>query len=187
MRKQLDAQPGLFPMPVTVVAAYDENGTIQLMNAAWAQISSMQEIALFIDEDHATTKAIRQTGAFTVSLADVAHMKEADYVGIASGNKVHDKFARTGLTATKAAHVNAPVIEEFPVCLECELVGVTEGLVHAVIGKIVGVSADEGVLDDEGRVDPAKLDALVFDQFQSGYYAVGTKVGQAWSAGAELL
>lgn len=187
MRKNLSARPGLFPMPVTVVAAYDAAGKIQLMNAAWAQISTMEEVALFIDEEHATTKAIRATGAFTVAIADVAHMAQADYVGIASGNEVPDKFERSGFTAVKSERVNAPVIQELPVCLECELVGVSEGLVHAVVGRIRGVSADARVVDAGGEVDPAKLDALVFDQFKSGYYAVGARVGQAWSAGADLL
>lgn len=63
MRKDLGSKPALFPMPVVMVAAYDEDGTVQVMNAAWAQIAAMDKIALFIDEDHATTKAIRATGA----------------------------------------------------------------------------------------------------------------------------
>ena len=121
MKKDLGAVQAVFPMPVLVIAAYDAGGTIQTMNAAWGQICDTDKIALFLDEDHATTKAIRETKAFTVALADRAHMAEADYVGIVSGNKVADKFARSGLHAAKSARVNAPVIEEFPVAMECEL------------------------------------------------------------------
>ncbi|MBQ4514114.1 MAG: flavin reductase family protein [Anaerolineaceae bacterium] len=188
MRKDLGSQPALFPMPVLMVAAYDENGTVQVMNAAWGMISAMDKVALFIDEDHATTKAIRQTKAFTVSLADRDHMDVADFFGIATGNKMADKFARSGYHAEKSAHVNAPVIAEFPVTMECELAEITETEnLHAVVGKIVNVSADEKVLSDNGKVDPQKLNALVFDQFQSGYYVATEKVGRAWNAGKDLM
>ena len=188
MRKDLGSQPALFPMPVLMVAAYDENGTVQVMNAAWGMISAMDKVALFIDEDHATTKAIRQTKAFTVSLADRDHMDVADFFGIATGNKMADKFARSGYHAEKSAHVNAPVITEFPVTMECELAEITETEnLHAVVGKIVNVSADEKVLSDNGKVDPQKLNALVFDQFQSGYYVATEKVGRAWNAGKDLM
>ena len=188
MRKDLGAQPALFPMPVLMVAAYDANGTVQAMNAAWGTICDMDKVALCIDEDHATTKAIRQTKAFTVSLADREHMDVADYYGIATGNKLPDKFAKSGYHAEKSDHVNAPIITEFPVAMECELAEIvdTENL-HAVVGRIVNVSADEKVLSDNGKVDPLKLNALIFDQFQSGYYVATEKVGRAWNAGKEIM
>lgn len=188
MRKDLGKQPAVFPMPVLMVAAYDENGTVQVMNAAWGMTCGMDKIALFIDEDHATTKAIRQTKAFTVSLADKDHMEAADYYGIATGNKMPDKFAKSGCHAEKSSHVNAPVITEFPVALECNLAEIaeTENL-YAVVGTIVNVSADEKVLSENGKIDPLKLNALIFDQFQSGYYVAAEKVGQAWNAGKEMM
>lgn len=188
MRKNLGKQPAVFPMPVLMVAAYDENGTVNVMNAAWGMICAMDKIALFIDEDHKTTKNIRAVKAFTVSIADRAHMEVADFFGIATGNKMPDKFAKTGYHAEKSGFVNAPVIEEFPVTIECELAEIvqTENM-HAVVGKIVNVSADEKVLNEKGKIDPAKLDAIIFDQFQAGYYATGEKVGQAWKSGASLM
>ncbi|MBQ3663266.1 MAG: flavin reductase family protein [Clostridia bacterium] len=188
MRKDLGKVPAVFPMPVLMVAAYDANGTVQVMNAAWGMICDMDKIALFIDEDHATTKAIRQTKAFTVSIADRDHMDVADFYGIATGNKMPDKFERSGYHAEKSAHVNAPVITEFPVAMECELAEIveTENL-HAVVGAIVSVSAEESVLSENGKVDPVKLNALIFDQFQSGYYVATEKVGRAWNAGKEIM
>ena len=188
MRKDLGKVPAVFPMPVLMVAAYDENGTVQVMNAAWGMICDMDKIALFIDEDHATTKAIRKTGAFTVSLADKEHMDVADFFGIATGNKMPDKFARSGYHEEKSVFVNAPVITEFPVTMECELAEIAETAnLHAVVGTIVNVSADEKVLDEKGKVDPAKLNALIFDQFANGYYVAGEKVGRAWNAGKNLM
>ena len=187
MKKDLGPVPAVFPMPVLVVAAYDAKGTVQSMNAAWGQICDMDKIALFLDPGHATTKAILETKAFTVALADRAHMAEADYVGIVSGNQVADKFARSGLAAAKSARVNAPVIAEFPVAMECELAEVVESkTLYAIVGTIVNTLAEERVLDEKGKVDPAKLDAIAFDQFRRGYYATGEKAGQAWNAGGAL-
>ena len=187
MKKDLGTVQAVFPMPVLVIAAYDGNGTIQCMNAAWGQICDTDKIALFLDPDHATTKAIVARKAFTVALADRAHMAEADYVGIVSGNQVADKFARSGLTAAKSAHVDAPVIDQFPVAMECELAEVAETkTLYAIVGKIVNTVAEERVLDAQGKVDPAKLDAIAFDQFRHGYYATGEKAGQAWNAGSAL-
>ena len=188
MKKDLGKMPAVFPMPVLIVAAYDENGTVQAMNAAWGMICDMDKIALFIDEDHATTKAIRQSRAFTVSLADRDHMAAADFFGIATGNKMADKFVRSGCHAEHSANVNAPVITEFPVTMECTLAEIAEtDTLHAVVGTIVNVVADEAVLADNGKIAPEKLNALIFDQFQSGYYIAGEKVGRAWNAGKELM
>ena len=175
-------------MPVLMVAAYDENGKVNAMNAAWGMICNTDRIALFIDEDHRTTQNLLKTKAFAVALADRAHMDVADFFGIASGNKMDDKFERTGYHAVKSEFVNAPIIEEFPVVMECELAEVTStDSFYAIVGRIVNVAAEEGVLSENGKVDPAKLDALIFDQFQHGYYVTGEKVGKAWNAGAGLM
>ena len=188
MRKSIGKQPAIFPMPVLMVASYDDNGTVQVMNAAWGMICDMDKVALFIDEDHATTKAIRKSMAFTVSLADRDHMDAADYYGIATGNIMPDKFAKSGYHAEKSEFVNAPIITEFPVALECELAEITETEnLHAVVGRIINVSADEKVLSEDGKVDPMKLNALIFDQFQRGYYVATEKVGQAWNAGKNMM
>lgn len=188
MKKSLGSLPALFPMPVLMVAAYDENGKVNVMNAAWGTICDMDKIALIIDDEHKTTQNIRKVKAFTVSLADKDHIAEADFFGIASGNKINDKFERTGFHATKSAVVNAPIIDEFPVAMECELAEIvqTDNL-FAVIGKIVNVSADEKVLDENGKINPLKLNALIFDQFQHGYYIATEKAGQAWNAGKDLM
>lgn len=188
MKRDIETKPALFPMPVLMVATYDEGGTVNVMNAAWGMISDMDKITLFLDEGHKTTANIRAVRAFTVSLADRDHIAEADFFGIASGNKMPDKFARTGLHAVKSRHVNAPIIEEFPVAMECELLEIiaTE-YSFAVVGRIVNTLAEEAVLNEREQVDPTKLSALVFDQFQSGYYSVGEQVGKAWNAGAHLM
>ena len=175
-------------MPVLMIAAYDENGTVNVMNAAWGMICAEDKIALFIDEDHKTTQNILKTKAFTVSLADKAHMDAADFFGIATGNKMPDKFERTGYHAVKSDVVNAPIIDEFPYVMECELAEIidTENM-YAVVGKIVDTKAEETILDDKNKVEAEKLNALIFDQFKHGYYVGTEKVGKAWNAGKELM
>ncbi len=188
MKKNLGVVPAVYPMPVLMVAAYDEAGTVNVMNAAWGMICAMDKIALFIDEDHKTTQNLLKAKAFTVSIADREHMDAADFFGIATGNKMPDKFARTGYHAAKSTFVNAPVIEEFPVVMECELADVVSNdSFYCIVGKIVNVAAEEKVLDPNGRVNPAKLNALIFDQFQNGYYVTGEQAGRAWHAGAGLM
>lgn len=188
MKKDLGVLQAVYPMPVLMIATYDEDGNVDVMNAAWGNICARDKIALFISEPHKTTKNIRKVKAFTVSIADAAHIDGADFFGIASGNDMVDKFERSGYTAIKSDKVNAPIIEEFPIVMECELAEIVEtDNLHAVVGTIVNVAADEAVLNENGKVDPAKLNAACFDTFQAGYYGVGEKIAQAWDAGKKMM
>ena len=188
MKKSLGVKPYLFPMPGLMIATYGEDGTVDVMNMAWGGICASNLVALNIDEDHKTAENIKKRGAFTLSIADVDHLAEADFFGIATANKMPDKFARSGLHAVKSEYVDAPVVEEFPITLECKVAQLQNADGNfRVVGEIVNVLAEEKVLDEQGKVDPTKLGAFVFDQFQSGYYAIGEKVGQAWHSGAKLM
>ena len=188
MLKDLGVKPYTFPMPVLMIATYGDDGTPDVMNMAWGGVCAENMVALNIDEDHKTSENIKQRGAFTLSIADVKHIEQADFFGIATGNKMADKFARSGLHAEKSTRVDAPVVEEFPITLECkvaELQHTSYGF--RVLGEIVNVLAEESVLDEKGNVDPVKLDAFAFDQFRSGYYRLGEKVGQAWNSGVKFM
>lgn len=188
MKKDLGLVQAVYPMPVLMVAAYDENQKINVMNVAWGQICDDDKIILFIGAGKKTWLNIKASHAFTVALADRDHMDVADFFGIASGNKINDKFERTGYHAVKSDRVNAPIIEEFPVVMECELLEFLHtDYVDGIVGKIVNVKAEEAVLSENGKVDPAKLNAIMFDQFQNGYYITGEKVGKAWNAGAAIM
>ena len=188
MKKSLGANPYTFPMPVLMIATYGADDKVDVMNMAWGGVCANNMVALNITETHKTSQNIKERMAFTLSIADVDHLKEADFFGIASGNKMPDKFERSGLSAVKSEKVDAPIVQEFPLTLECRVVeDKMEVYGHHIIGEIVGVLADEAVLDEKGKVDAAKLNAFVFDQFRSGYYAIGEKVGQAWHTGAPLM
>ena len=186
MRKQLDITEGIFPMPVLMVATYNEDGSVNVMNAAWGTMQERGNVALNLTESHKTVQNIKAKGAFTVSIADADHMVEADYFGVESGNNVHDKFARSGLTAGKASKVDAPVIKEFPLCLECEFIEYQDNEYGCgVIGKVVNVTADEKVLVD-GKPDMSLVNAIAFDPYTHGYYRVTERVGDAFSDGLKL-
>jgi len=188
MKKDLGVAPYLFPMPVLMIATYNEDETVDVMNMAWGGICSENMVALNLEESHKTVANLKNTKAFTLSIADAAHIAESDFFGIASANTMKDKFARSKMTAVKSSRVNAPIIEEYPLTLECKVVEFQQqpyGL--RVLGEIVNVLAEENILDAKGKVDAAKLNAFAFDQFRSGYYKVGEKIGQAWNAGASFM
>lgn len=184
MRKNFGAKPWLYPMPVLMIGTYDENGIPDVMNAAWGGIYDWTQVMVSLAEDHKTTENIRKTGAFTVSFATAGTVVPCDYVGIVSAKDVPDKFARAGFHAVKSEFVNAPVIEELPVTVECRLVKFNEDGI--CIGEIVNVSADESVLDENGKISAELLDPICFDGVTSAYRRLGEKVGQAFSDGKKL-
>ena len=186
MRQKLNITEGIFPMPVLMVATYNDDGSVNVMNAAWGTMQERDTVALNLTETHKTVQNIKKRGAFTVSIADAAHVKEADYFGVESGNKVTDKLAKAGLTASKAETVDAPVINEFPLCLECEFIEYQQNEYGCgVIGKVVNVTADERVMRD-GKVDMSLVDAIAFDPYTHGYYRVSERVGEAFKDGLAL-
>ena len=175
-------------MPVPMIATYGDDSKVDVMNMTWGGICANNMVALNISEGHKTAKNLKERKAFTLSIADVDHLEAADFFGIASGNKMADKFEKSGLHAVKSDMVDAPVVEEFPITLECKVVEFQQSVAgFRVLGEIVNVLADEAVLDPEGNVDPTKINAFAFDQFQNGYYKIGEKVGQAWSSGKKLM
>ena len=170
MKKELAVKPYLFPMPVLMIATYNDDGTVDVMNMAWGGICAENMVSLNISADHKTSENIKKRGAFTLSVADIPHLAAADFFGIASANKIPDKFQRSGLTAVKSEKVDAPVVQEFPLTLECRVVeDKMEIYGHHVLGEIVGILADETVLNEKGRIEPGKLNAFLYDAFQGGY------------------
>lgn len=186
MRTKLKLTEGIFPMPVLMIATYNEDGSVNVMNAAWGTMVERDIVALNLSEGHKTVQNIKARGAFTVSIADAAHVVETDYFGVESGNRVSDKLARSGLTAGRAETVDAPVINEFPLCLECEFIEYQGGEYGCgVIGRVVNVTADERVMAD-GKVDISRVDAIAFDPYTHGYYRVAERVGEAFKDGLKL-
>ena len=185
MRKNFGAKPFTYPQPVFIIATYGEDGTPDAMNAAWGGISEINEISLCLSAGHKTVKNILQRKAFTVSMAEAGQVVACDYVGIVSGNNVADKFARAGFHATKSEFVDAPLIDELSVAVECKLKDYNADTC-ILRGEIVNVSVDERVLDKNGNVDPAKAAPITFDPFNNTYLKLGEKVGNAFSDGKRI-
>ena len=185
MRKNFGPKSYLYPMPVLIVASYDEEGIPNAMNVAWGCMADVNRIAMYVASEHKSTKNILARKAFTVSMADAAHVVEADYVGIVSGNKTPNKMEKAGFHTTKSTFVDAPLIDELPMALECKLVSF-DYETELMIGEIVNVCADECILNEAGKIDPAKLDPIVYDPVNKAYLTLGKQVGNAFKDGAKL-
>lgn len=180
-RVSFGAKPLMMPQPVLIIGTYDKDGKPNAMNAAWGITTDFKEISISLSE-HKTTENFAETGAFTVSMGTEDTVVACDYVGVVSGSKEPDKFEKAGFHATKSEKVNAPLIDELPMALECRVKSFVDGI---LIGEIVDVVADESVLTD-GKIDPKKLKPIAFDPANNTYVALGDKVGNAFSDGLKL-
>ena len=186
MRKNIETTAAIFPMPVLMIGTYNEDESVDVMNAAWGMMIDHNIIALNLTETHKTVKNIKQRKAFTVSIANSTNVVAADYLGIVSANNTPNKFANSGLTATKSENVDAPIINEFPICMECEFIEYQDNEYGVgVIGKVLNVTADERVMNGE-NVDIDLVEAITFDPFTHGYYKVNGRVGEAFKDGLQL-
>lgn len=183
MRKNFGSKTWLIPQPVMIIATYNEDGTVNAMNAAWGGIFGYDKICVDLGK-HKTTDNILRTRAFSVACADSEHLAECDFFGIVSGHDITDKFERTGLTSSKSGFVDAPVINELPVSLECELLGVSDD--GRYTGRIVNVSCDERFLGEDGLPDLKRFSPIIFDPVHNFYVALGEVKGTAFSDGNKL-
>ena len=185
MRKNFGAKPWTYPQPVFILATYGENGIPDAMNAAWGGISDDKELTMCISASHKTTANILARKAFTVSMATAEQVVACDYVGIESGKRVPDKLEKTGWHLTRSEFVDAPLVEELPMAVECRLVSYDPESCR-LVGEIVNVSADESILDADGKIDPDKLQPITFDPIHNVYRTLGQAVGHAFQDGAKL-
>ena len=185
MRKNFGVKPVCYPMPVFIIGTYCSDGTPNAMNAAWGGISEKDKITIRISAEHKTTENILARKAFTVSMATVHYIPACDYVGDVSGHKVPDKFAKAGFHATKSPFVDAPLIDELPLALECTLISY-DPETYSLVGQIVNVCADESILGENGKVDVTKLKPITYDPMNHHYFVLGEKVGQAYRDGLVL-
>lgn len=184
MRKNFGARPLLYPQPVFIIATYNDDGTPNAMNAAWGGVSENDEITMCISDDHRTTKNALARKAFTVSMATADYVAQCDYLGIVSGNDTPDKVSRCGFHTEKSEFVDAPLIRELPMAVECEL-KLYDPESCRMVGRVINVCADESVLTD-GKIDPQKLRPITFDGMNHAYLVLGEKVGNAFSDGRKL-
>ena len=184
MRKNFGPKPILYPQPVFIIGSYDENGVPDAMNAAWGGISEENQIFMCLSPEHKTVKNILVRKAFTVSMATASQVAPCDYVGIVSANDVPDKFEKASFHVIKSEFVDAPLIEELPMAVECKMISY-DADTCCMLGEVVNVCADESVLTD-GKIDPKKLQPIIFDAVNFTYNVMGDKVGNAFKDGKNL-
>lgn len=185
MRKNFGVKTYVYPQPVFIIATYNEDGTANAMNAAWGGIAEENQIFLCLSAQHKTTNNILKTQAFTISLADAKHVVACDYVGIISGNQEKNKMEKAGFHTIKSEFVNAPIIEELPLTIECKLISYDPQTCR-LFGEIINVSADEKVLDEKGKIDVEKLEPITYDAVHHTYIQLGKQVGKAFQEGLKL-
>ena len=177
-----------YPVPVLMVATYNDDGTVNVMNLHEAMRTNAGDLALCIGPRSKTHANVEKRRAFTVALVNQNLLAQVDYWGSVSGRNIPDKFERTGAVAVKSQFVNAPVIEGSPLVIECQLIEIVRGTnFSTVLAKIVNVAADESVLEQNGRVDSLKTGMLLYDPFGTGYVNLGQRVGTAWSEGKKFM
>ena len=184
MKKEIKKVPGIFPMPVLMIGTYNEDGSVDVMNAAWGMAQSMNHLKLCLTESHKTVKNMKRTMACTVALGTKDLMVESDYLGIVSANNVADKFEKSGLHAVKSEKVDAPIIEEYPICMECKVIGFED---DGTLVEVVGVSVEEKYLNEDGTIKLDGMDIIAYDPYNHGYYVVGEKIGNAFQEGKKLM
>ena len=186
MKKEIKTTEAIFPMPVLLISTFNEDGTVDVMNAAWGTMLDRNRVALNLTETHKTVQNIKERKGFVVHIADAKHVVEADYFGVVSGNQEKDKFEKSGLSYTKSELVDAPIINELPIALECEFIEYqSDDTGLGVIGKVVRPSVEEANLKDD-KVDIDSVEAISFDPYTHGYYKVTGRVGDAFKDGMKL-
>ena len=186
MKKQIKTTEAIFPMPVLLISTFNDDGSVDVMNAAWGTMLDRDMVALNLTETHKTVENIKENKGFVVHIADAAHVVEADYFGVVSGHDVPDKLSKAGMTFTKSELVDAPIINELPIAMECGFVEFQDDATGiGVIGKVLRTSVEEAYMKD-GKVDIDALEAIAFDPYTHGYYKVGNRVGDAFKDGLRL-
>lgn len=186
MKKEIKTTEAIFPMPVLLISTFNDDGTVDVMNAAWGTMQERDVVALNLTETHRTVENIKARKGFVVHIADARHVVEADWFGVVSGKKDPDKFAKSGMTFVKSDLVDAPIINELPIAIECEFVEYQNDATGiGVIGKVLRTSVEEANLKD-GKVDIDSLEAIAFDPYTHGYYKVGGRVGEAFKDGLQM-
>ena len=186
MKQKINTTEAIFPMPVLLISTFNDDGTVDVMNAAWGTMVERDVVALNLSETHNTVKNIKARKGFVVHIADAKHVAQADWFGVVHGNKEPEKFAKSGMTYEKSALVDAPIINELPVAIECVFIEYQSdetGL--GVIGKVVRTSVEEANMKD-GKIDIDSIEAIAFDPYTHGYYKVSGRIGEAFKDGLKL-
>lgn len=186
MKKKINNSKSIFPMPVLLIATYNEDNTVNVMNAAWGTMISRDEVLLILSKPHKTVENIIKRKAFTISIPSSNYTTEADYFGVVSGNNVANKLATSKLTSTKSTNIDAPIINELPISMECTFIKYHDDeLISGVIAKVENIYAEESIITND-KIDASLLKAITYNPYTNEYYEITNKVGNAFKDGLNL-
>ena len=185
--KSFGQKPWVLPQPVLIIGTYNSDGTPNAMNAAWGGQWDSKEIMISMGS-HATTENLARCDEFTVAFATKDTMVASDFVGIVSGKNDPEKMQKTGWTAIKSEHVNAPVFTEFPMTLECRILRKIDETKdgYNLIAEIVNILVDEAYLAEDGKPEVEKMQLIAYEPVHHGYLVMGERVGNAFADGKRL-
>ncbi len=187
MKKNLGAKPYIYPQPVLIVASYDEDGIPNAMNVAYGGIVNSNRLQINIGVSHKSAENIKIKGAFTIGIADEKNLVAADYVGIVSGENVPYKLDKTGWKIGKSEFVNAPVIEDLPITMECKVEEINQyGQTLRIVAIIENVLVDDELVTENDGIDLSKFSPICYDPANCGYLKLGEKVGDAFKDGNKI-
>lgn len=184
MRVSFGKKPLIYPQPVLIIGTYNEDGSVNAMNAAWCGVGDDHQVFLCLSPNHKTVENILKRKAFTVQVATEDTAVPSDYVGIVSGNNEKDKFKKSGLSAEKSQVVDAPILTDYPISIECSLISYEKEHCHC-FGEIQNVTVDEKVLTDK-KIDVNKLKPLAFDIDNGAYLSFSRTFAKAFDIGKKL-
>lgn len=186
MRKEIKTQAIFLPLPVLMVTTKNEDGSANVMNAAYGTLADFHTVCLFIGDGKKTIRNVERTKAFTVSFCDRNHVADADYVGMTSGNRLAHKLEKTSFEVEDASHVDAPTITNLPLALECELVSY-DPKSSQLLGKIRGISCDDRYLREDGSIDVSGMHLLFFNSAENSYHQLGDFVQKSFQKVEESI
>ena len=169
----------VYPSPAGLVVSIDENKKPNVMTAGEIFNIGLKEpaiIGIALRKATYTHSLIVKSGQFTVNLPTAAILDKVDLVGTCTGRDGLDKFAEYGLTPAKSSVIDAPIIEECPVNLECKMLSVSVVGDHDLfLGEVVAMHVDSDKVGDNQRILIDKVDGFLFAEW--GYYGFGEKLG----------
>lgn len=181
--------PIILPLPCYMIATYDENNNPDLMMVAYGGQCDYNKIIVYLSPHHKTTANLRLKRAFTLSFASASTIIGSDYCGIISANKYPNKVKDAGFTIIDSPNVNAPIICEYPIALECKVkdLRLCKDEHTRVIGEIINMSVDNNYIGTDNKIDLDKVRPVVYDSSHNTYRVIGEIVGRAFKSGKEII
>lgn len=172
-------KPGnmLYPVPAVLVSCRDSKGNDNVLTIAWAGTicSDPAMLSISVRKERHSYGMIKESGVFVVNLTTKALVEATDYCGVRSGRD-EDKFAAMHLTKGEAEKIDAPIIMESPVNIECRVKQVLElGSHDMFIAEVVNVQVSDELLDEKGSFQLQKAELLSYSHGE--YYELGRKLG----------